>query len=240
MRRGEKKGFMPEFVADFVRRQTGFVENPDLGNPEDSDPYKSTSKSVTHTREQEPIGDDENPPRSFGDILKDIKIRNVLFTSNIFILGKIGYFDRVIKQLTDAYQKYEKRDIPILRTEPELIEYKQGLKDKSLPVVFIPAARSRENLSHLVTLALEMHVPLWMVALPSHFETQLLLSFKSLFIAMAPETELQPLFEIMDIQTEYKHALLNERIKAVLLVGSHIGKRNKSNEFGYTIAISSL
>jgi hypothetical protein len=235
----DKKGFIVE-VMNAVQRIGGFDPNPHV---KESDIYDQVAHSTSKSAEQAhlPSPDRSEPHHSqIAEILKDAKIRNILFTSNVFILGRIGYFDRIVKQLVDAYQKYERKEISVIHTEPELRQYKDQSKDSVLPFVLIPAARNREDLSHLVTLALEMHVPLWMVALPSQFEKQLLLSFESLFVSLAPKTDMNWLFEIIDVQPDHKQELYEEKIKAILLIGSHINKRGKSTETGYTFAISKL
>ncbi len=233
----EKKGFIPDFITD-LGRQIGFIPNPD----DDFDHYEHAAQSTQHAEENKrQTTQNSLYVKSLDEMLHDAKIRKILFSDNVFVFGRVGYFDKIVQQLIICYRTYKKKEVVVLRTEPQLLAHIKT--NPSDPVVLIPAAKSRENLSHMVTLALEMNVPVWLVALPSHLEQQLLLSFKTFFVAAGANTEIQPLFEIIEIQDDYKNALLAQSVKAVMLIGCHIdnlGKLNESNDMECTVAISKL
>ncbi len=139
-------------------------------------------------------------------------MEEIIFNSNIFILGRVGFFDRIIDALKISYPRLSK--IKTIRTENELTR-KLGKKAKKseigqlektkntgsaeisrkdeadLPFILLPTAHNQETLNRLITKALEANCHIWLIAIPSQIQPQLLLSFECFFLSPDPVSELR-------------------------------------------------
>jgi len=134
-------------------------------------------------------------------LLQNPDVRNVILKSNVFIFGKVGFFDRIIKALSNLYKEVSGKDIKTFRTNTDLgrlVRRKKGQvtaeeteqeneietsEDFTSPIILFPTSDSDEGLNQLLAKALEKKRPIWVVALPSQIKRHLLLSFNCFFLA---------------------------------------------------------
>ncbi|PWH14135.1 MAG: hypothetical protein DDG60_08695 [Anaerolineae bacterium] len=153
-----------------------------------------------------------------GDVLKDSSVHNNLFRSNIFIFGRIGFFDLIQKSLT-RFMRRRKQSVWVVQN---LVDLKKVEEDKALemPILLLPATKSREDLNNLITAALDTRRPVWLVALPSQIEKHLLLLFHCFFIPSAcSRQEVSSLTEVTFLLPQDIEEICGETsLQAILLM----------------------
>lgn len=155
---------------------------------------------------------------TLSETLQDIVIQPHLLESNIFIFGKVGFFDLIQKALSKILQKKKKESTILARNLSDLQSAKEA-ESQVAPVFLVPAAKNKEDLNQLVATAIELKRPVWLVALPSQIEKHLLLSFRCFFIAPHSAGEVASLAEITSLLDEDIEKLCQETsLQAILLM----------------------
>lgn len=185
-------------------------------------------------------GDDGLQVYHFNDVIKDIQARPVLQKSNIFIFGKVGFFDLVCKQLSNGLRK--NKSLITCRNTNDLrsIASQTGQSSQKQTILLLPATRNHEDLNQLVVSALETQMPFWLVALPSQIEKHLLVAFDCFFLAPSPKTEFDIIADIAPITEHDRTKLCDQSTMQALLVMNKTTSLGQPNRLGSVIYISKL
>jgi hypothetical protein len=158
------------------------------------------------------------------ELLSDRRLIGILLSSNIFVFGKVGFLDIVFEALKASYKKRGKKSLETVRT---LVEISKLTKDNtSEPFILIPAAKNKEAVSEIVATAFETKRPIWLGALPSQIEKQILLSFDCFFISPGPKSEIDYLGDLVGLKDEHRDIICNQNT-AILTVDHEFPKINK-------------
>lgn len=181
----------------------------------------------------------EDVPRySLLDILRNAQVKPILRKGNIFVFGKVGFYDAVYQTMISVYYRRGEKP-PLVRTESDLQQVIHSEKN-SLPIILIPAAKNQETINQLIASALEVRTPVWLVALPSKVEKQLLVAFDCFFIAAGSEEDGRAIADISSFtQDDYERLREEDDICAAIVLGKNI-ELGSQNRLGSVIFISSL
>lgn len=158
------------------------------------------------------------------DLLSDRTLASVLLSSNIFVFGKIGFLDLIFEALKSRFIRRKKKSIEIVRTQAEIS--KMAKENTNTPLILIPAAKNKEGVSEIVATAFETKRPIWLGALPSQIEKQILLSFDCFFISPGPQDEIKYLGDLTGLRNEHLESLTNDGI-TILTIDHNIPKIEK-------------
>lgn len=166
------------------------------------------------------------------DVLANPRIWKILLVSNIFIIGKIGFFNRICERLIKRFNKRGNSTIHKVRTEEDIIQLRG--EEAKFPIFVTPAAKNRESLNHLITLALGLGRPIWLVALPSQIERNLLLSFDCFFLS--PGVKLDPLNDLIPLDEADRETLEdNITTPAILFLNQQVAEIGKIESLGTVV-----
>lgn len=193
----------------------------------------------------------DNSPKgktnSLSELVQQPKIKKLLLKSNVFIYGKVGFFDYVISTLQTLVGKNR---IKTIFTEDQLLEFRKEKttpdylekhssnqnKSSSSPFILVPMTETPVALNRLITNAL-IDRPLWLVAIPSLLNRSLLLSFNCFFLPNAPETEMKILYDITSLTEEDIHG---QDFEAIFIADHSIKELGLRNRIGTVIPIDQL
>ncbi len=176
----------------------------------------------------------------FNDVLKNAQARLILQKSNIFIFGKVGFFDVIFKQLASGLRKNKQLITCRNANDLRAVAPQPGQNTPSRTILLLPATRNREDLNQLVVTALESQIPFWLVALPSQIEKHLLVAFDCFFIAPGPISEFEIISDITPV-TEYdRKNLCDQSTLQALLVMNKKTSIGQPDRLGSVIYIEKL
>lgn len=204
--------------------------------------------SANRTSSQNPVhfpspGNTEEPKQDFSlrKLVKNVQFSKLLPEKNILILGKVGFFDLILTELKKSYQDKTGNKPTIISTEKELDKLIEKEKDVKLPIILVPAVDSQNGLNRLLTRALALKAPVWLVALPSQIHKHLLLSFNWFFISSSTPREIAVLANITPIANEDVDKLKADlHIAAIFAADQKIAKLGISERLGTVVYIHTL
>jgi hypothetical protein len=175
------------------------------------------------------------------------KVKKLLLKSNVFIYGKVGFFDYVLKILFPLAGKktietifteiqlesYRSRNSPIDSTDEPINTNHQTVL--TLPYVLIPMTDTPEALNRLITNAL-INPPVWLIAIPSLLNRSLLLSFNCFFLPDVPEDEMKILFDITSLTKNDKR----QDCEAIFIADHSLKELGLRGRIGTVIPIDKL
>lgn len=173
------------------------------------------------------------------EVLKDSAVQAHLAEANIFIFGKVGFFDLIQKSLV-KYMRRKKKKVLLVRNFAELQSI-EGSIEQYIPLFLVPTAKNRDDLNSLVTAALETRHPVWLVALPSQIEKHLLILFNFFFIAPhSSKREILSLTEVTFLlEGDIEEACRENSLQAILLM-EHSTRLSLPDRLGSVIYIHNL
>lgn len=158
------------------------------------------------------------------ELLSDRYLVNILLSSNIFIFGKVGFLDLVIEALRSLYKKKGKKVLETVRTQVEITAL--TTENLAVPFILVPAAKNKEGVSEIVASAFSIKRPIWLGALPSQIEKQILLSFDCFFISPGPKFEISYLCDLLGLKNEHREAISDSGI-SILTIDHNFPKLTK-------------
>jgi hypothetical protein len=199
----------------------------------------------------------------FSSLISNKSFQDLILKSNLFIFGKVGFFDFVIQALLSSFdyptinsrkviktkadmQRHYKEAKTVRNAESEQLSVKDEIGSSSKneflsPVILLPTEENQINLNKMVAEALNKKNPVWLVALPSQIQPHLLLSFNCFFIAPGPKEEINILSDITPISSEDAKQMHSMGVaKAIFASDKLIPKIGLSNRLGTVIYINEL
>jgi hypothetical protein len=186
------------------------------------------------------------------------EIKTVLLNSNVFIFGKIGFFDLIISALSNIHKESRGKAIKLIKTEKEMITYSRSRKhnkmnsrmekelrqeprDNLSPIIIFPTADSDESLNQFLAAAFTLKNPLWVVALPSQLKRHLLLSFNCFFLTQGADEDFDVLSGITPaINDDLNKLKESTEIRAIFISDKKISDIGISNRLGTVIYINKI
>lgn len=190
---------------------------------------------------------------SFDNILKQTEFIRILKLANIFVFGKVGFFEIIQEGLKSTFLKeYPDTKFKVIRTLSDLknkdrrpsskvIEKKAGEVNDS-PLILMPTVKSRADFNEIVSAAFETKKLIWLIALPSQLEKHLLVSFDCFFLPIAPKEEIGLLSDITPLdQIDIDEVSKADGVIAILSTAYNIPNLNViEKKFGTVIYINQL
>lgn len=177
---------------------------------------------------------------SLQEILQNYQVKPILLKGNIFISGKVGFFDIICKELISTYQKTHRKKPIRIRTESELSKITTAENKTSTPIILIPAAKNQEAINQMIASAFDAKIPVWLVALPSKIEKQLLVAFGCFFITQGAEEDRQAISDITSFSDEDDERLRGDNDIQAILVLDQSTQLGLPDRLGSVIYVNSL
>lgn len=185
-------------------------------------------------------GPNQKSAYQLSEVLQDAAVQAHLKQANIFIFGKVGFFDLIQKNLVKYTRGKKKKVILPIRNYAELQSIDKDV-EQNAPLLLIPTTKSKDDLNGLVTAALETKHPVWLVALPSQIEKHLLILFNFFFIAPhSSKREISSLTEVTFLlDDDIEEACRQTGLQAVFLM-EHSTRLGLPDRLGSVIYIDDL
>lgn len=164
-------------------------------------------------------------------LLNEQGFKSALTSSNVFIFGKVGFFDAILSCLSKTCWSDCPQQFTCVRTETDLkklesrrrarraqstLEPEETSGKIEIPIVLMPSVENVDGLNRLITAAMKTCQKIWLVGLPSQIQRHLLLSFNCFFIAPGPRTEIEIISTITPLTDEDVNNLTTRpNIKAI-------------------------
>lgn len=134
---------------------------------------------------------------SLSDWIKLGDLRQHLLTKNIFIYGKIGFFEPVLNRLTVELFPPHTNPIVIHRlADIDIILSIKGKEPK--PIVFMPNIGKEDEINSVLIKLIENNRIFWLIGYPSLIQKSLLSVFHTFFLACGA-TDIQTLRDIITL-----------------------------------------
>lgn len=129
--------------------------------------------------------------KNFSEILESKTLVNSLLESNTFFHAKLGFHEKIYTPLIANSTDY--KIIHTLKQFPKTTSYDR--------LVIIPRTASSSELNSLIAKALNIEIPIWLIAPFPLISSSILLNFQNFFITFHKKSDFEEMLSLFDFST---------------------------------------